>query len=70
MSIGIGRYPIITALMMFLTILIKNTIIMLTINSKKLGTIQPSDKPFITSEIRRKMRQRNRVHYKAKFKKQ
>lgn len=41
---------------------------MLTINAKKLGTIQPSDKSFITSEIRRKMRQRNRVHYKAKKK--
>lgn len=35
---------------------------------KKVVTIRPSDKPFMTSAIRRKMRQRNRVHYKAKLK--
>ena len=33
---------------------------------KKVVTIRPSDKPFMTSAIRCKMRQRNRVHFKAK----
>ena len=32
----------------------------------KTVTIRPSDKPFMNNEIRLKMRQRNRVHKKAK----
>ncbi|VDI01051.1 Hypothetical predicted protein [Mytilus galloprovincialis] len=32
----------------------------------KVVTIRPADKPFMNSTIRRKMRQRNRIHYKAK----
>ncbi|XP_062581833.1 uncharacterized protein LOC134243596, partial [Saccostrea cucullata] len=32
---------------------------------KKQITIRPSDKPYITTEIRRKMRQRKRIHKKA-----
>lgn len=33
---------------------------------KKVVVIRPSDKPFMTNAIRRKMRQHNRIHYKAK----
>lgn len=33
---------------------------------KKVVVIRPSDKPFMTNAIKRKMRQRNRIHYKAK----
>ena len=29
-------------------------------------TVQPNDKPFINNKIRNKIRQRNRIHYKAK----
>ena len=32
----------------------------------KIVTIRPADKPFMNNSIRRKIRQRNRIHYKAK----
>lgn len=32
----------------------------------KIITVRPADKPYMNNSIRRKMRQRNRIHYKAK----
>jgi translation initiation factor IF-1 len=29
-------------------------------------TVRPNDKPFMNNTIRNKIRQRNRIHYKAK----